>query len=207
VEINKYISSGVITNKSGTGSVDVLGTITPNVAEIWDVKPPSYETGGTNHSAGIAQVKGYVEAIKNGGYSGASFAIVGGSRISGRSEFLDETGKFLIQYKNQLDGLIIYRFRKKPDDPKKDKSQGVPIIGEKPEDNSKNKDNKKDNIIEFPQGEKQKQEEKKQAPAAASPGIDWGWVPYAVGVLIFVIGIGMMIYSGGAYQPQYQPAW
>lgn len=77
---------------------------------IWEVKPLSYEIE-PNKSKGLAQLSGYINSDKN--YRRGN---TDGTNIPD-GEF--DIGKYHVKYKNPKNGLILYEFKRNPDDPKK----------------------------------------------------------------------------------------
>ena len=88
-------------------------------AEIYEIKPGSYSVTGANHSLGLLQLDGYVEAFNNRSYTktdrrGASGATRG---MSYNEEFkvaipsLYKPGYYIV-YRTYGDGLIIYDYQK-----------------------------------------------------------------------------------------------
>jgi hypothetical protein len=181
VKINTYISEGVTRTKTGKGSMD-LNTIKPNSAqnlndgftEVWDVKPESYAKGRENHAKGIEQVKGYIEALKLNSDTYPNPRPGGGYIADHPIPFEDKTGRFLITYKNQLDGLIIYSFHEKPKK-EKDKKDAVYYVANEP--NSYSKARGTGNVLKFPTSNKSKELE--EQIAAMSP-FDETWLTIKV---------------------------
>lgn len=77
---------------------------------IWEVRPLSYEIE-PNKSKGLAQLSGYINSDKN--YRRGN---TDGTNIPD-GEF--DIGKYHVKYKNPKNGLILYEFKRNPDDPKK----------------------------------------------------------------------------------------
>jgi RHS repeat-associated protein len=77
-----------------------------NWDKVWEVKPASYDAYAWKQRAALAQLKRYVDSVPG--------AKVGGGEISGNTFVDTKTGKYLIQYWNRFNGLIIYTFRFKP---------------------------------------------------------------------------------------------
>ena len=112
IEGGSYHGSGTY----GYADIVMFNDVT---AEIYEIKPGSYSTGGVNHAAGIAQLNGYVSAFNNPAYTntnrrGSVVATTGTSYDSVFSVAMKSTFKpgYYIVYRTYGDGLIIYDYQK-----------------------------------------------------------------------------------------------
>jgi hypothetical protein len=152
IEINVHIKYNVDRTKSGTGFMDLYRD---SSREVWEVKPKSYETG-YKHSSAISQLNSYIRALNlNEPNSSKGDAHAGGSRIRSHPDaFPDKTGKYLITYKNNGDGLILYDFKENK------RNYREILLGRDicVEWKDKNSEDIKNNVIKFPSGQKQEQQ-------------------------------------------------
>ena len=109
------VTSGINWNKTGTGKADIayFNAMTRTV-EVYEIKPTSYAPGEPNYRAGLAQLDGYVYALRSNNQIVNGWGVDRGSSLN---LYFDQTvipsniyeGQY-ITYHVVEDGLIIYEY-------------------------------------------------------------------------------------------------
>lgn len=116
--VEYYVSSGITTNISGTGRADIVYfNSSIRTVEVYEIKPGSYSPGAVNYSLGIAQLDGYIDALRGNGQIINGWDVTRGSSLNMYFDSIvinSEKYKGMeIVYNVYEDGLINYYYRKK----------------------------------------------------------------------------------------------
>lgn len=77
------VTSGINKNLSGTGRADIVYfNAATRTVEVYKIKPSSYVPRGINYPAGMAQLDGYISALRNNGQIVNGWSVDRGSSLN-----------------------------------------------------------------------------------------------------------------------------